>query len=395
MADLSYRASGRASPLALMMSGGGARAAYQVGVLRAISRALPVFRPQIITGVSAGAINAASLAGYPGTFPDALGNLSDLWTELTTEEIFRTDSPSLARIGARWARRLFSSGRAGRRAHGLVDTTPLRLLLMHHLDPRGHGIEGIRQNIAAGRLDAFGLTATNYATGQSVTWIEGENVQSWSLPKRRSRRTRIGVEHVMASAALPIIFPAVPVGNAWYGDGGIRLTTPLSPALHLGAHRILAVSTRYAGSAAEADAPDVTGYPPPAQIIGVLMNAIFLDLLDQDATTLHRINRLVEDLPPEQRDGMRPVELLIIRPSQDLGKLAGTYEPELPPTFRFLMRGLGTRETRSPDWLSMLIFEPDYLRHLIEIGEQDALARMGEIAAFLRVPVEGRPRLVV
>lgn len=374
------------SPLGLVMSGGGARAAYQVGVLRAVGRRCPDFRPRIITGVSAGAINAASIASFDGGFLHALDDLSELWEGLQTEDVLRTDSPSLARIGARWARRLFTSGRAGREAHGLVDTTPLRLLLLHHLDPRGNGIEGIRRNIAAGRLDAFGITATNYATGQSVTWVEGESVDAWSLPKRRSVAEPIRVEHVMASAALPIIFPAVRVGDAWYGDGGIRLTAPLSPALHLGARRILAVSTRYAPTRAEAAVPVVSGYPPPAQIVGVLMNAIFLDLLDHDARTLRRITRLVEDVPPEQRDGLRPVESLIIRPSQDLGALAGDYEPELPPTFRFLMRGLGTRETTSPDWLSMLLFEQDYVRHLMEIGEGDAEARMDEIEAFVAEP---------
>ena len=368
------------------MSGGGARAAYQVGVLRAVARRCPGFRPRIITGVSAGAINAASLASFEGSFPAALDHLSEMWEGLRTEDVLRTDSPSLSRIGLRWARRLLSSGHAGREAHGLVDTTPLQLLLMHHLDPRGDGLRGIGKNIAAGRLDAVGITATNYATGQTVTWIEGESGTAWSLPKRRSVREPIRVEHVMASAALPIFFPAVRVGNAWYGDGGIRLTAPLSPALHLGAGRILAVTTRYARTYAEAEVPAVLGYPPPAQIVGVLMNAIFLDLLDQDAKTLRRITDLVEALPPEKREGLRPVESLIIRPSQDLGALAGDYEPELPPTFRFLMRGLGTRETRSPDWLSMLLFEQDYLRHLMEIGEGDAMDRMDEIEAFLAEP---------
>jgi NTE family protein len=365
------------------MSGGGARAAYQIGVLRALARRWPAFQPQIITGVSAGAINAASLAGYPGSFGEALEDLGQLWGGLTTEQVFRTDSPSLLRIGFRWAKRLLSGGEAGQEAHGLVDTEPLQRLLARHLDPNGNGIEGIGANIRAGRLDAFGITATNYATGRSVTWVEGRAVRSWDRPKRRSISTRIGVEHVMASAALPLIFPAVRVGPAWYGDGGIRLTAPLSPALHLGADRILAVSTRYARTAVEAERPAVTGYPPPAQILGVLMNAIFLDLLDQDATTLRRISELTEDLAPDEREGLRPVQLLVIRPSQDLGRLAGDYEPELPPTFRFLMRGLGTRETRSPDWLSMLLFEPDYIRHLIEIGERDAEAQLDEIGVLL------------
>ena len=372
------------------MSGGGARAAYQIGVLRALARRWPAFQPQIVTGVSAGAINAASLAGYPGPFAEAVERLGRLWSELTTEQVFRTDSPSLVRIGVRWAKRLLSGGEAGHEAQGLVDTTPLQQLLTRHLDPSGGGIRGIEANIRAGRLDAFGITATNYATGRSVTWVQARGERSWDRPQRRSIHTRVGVEHVMASAALPLIFPAVRVGASWYGDGGIRLTAPLSPALHLGADRILAVSTRYARTAVEAEEPAVTGYPPPAQILGVLMNAIFLDLLDQDAATLRRISELTEELESHERDGLRPVRLLVIRPSQDLGRLAGDYEPELPPTFRFLMRGLGTRETRSPDWLSMLLFEPDYVRHLIEIGERDAEAQIDEIGALLG---EGSVRL--
>ena len=373
----------RDAPLALMMSGGGARAAYQIGVLRTLSRHWPAFQPQIITGVSAGAINAASLAGTPQPFVQNLDRLCRLWAGLTTEEVFRTDSSSFLQIAFRWAKRLFSGGEVGQEAHGLVDTAPLRHLLRQHLDPSGNGIQGIEENIRAGRLDAFGITATNYATGRSVTWVQGREKRSWDRPKRRGIHARIGVEHVMASSSLPLIFPAVQVGTDWYGDGGIRLTAPLSPALYLGARRILAVSTRYARTAVEAEEPAVTGYPPPAQILGVLMNAIFLDLLDQDATTLRRISRLTEDLDPGDREGLRPVRLLVIRPSQDLGRLASDYEPELPPTFRFLMRGLGTRETRSPDWLSMLLFEPDYIHHLIEIGERDAEAQLDDIAALL------------
>lgn len=369
------------------MSGGGARAAYQVGVMRGLARQWPAFRPDIITGVSAGAINAVSLASHPGSFPDAVEALHRLWTDLTTDQVFRTDGPSLFRIGWRWLRRLLSGGEVGQGAHGFVDTTPLYRLLRQHLDPHGRGIEGIGQNIRDGRLRAFGLTATDYATGRSVTWTQGRDLEPWDLPNRKSIEACVGVEHVMASAALPFIFPAVPVrtptGGGWYGDGGIRLTAPLSPALHFGAERVLAVSTRYARTAAEAANPATIGYPPPAQIAGVLMNGIFLDLLDQDATTLRRISHLVEDCRPAQPGGLRPVDLLVVRPSEDLGCLAGSYEPELPATFRFLMRGLGSHETRSPDWLSMLLFEPDYLRHLIAIGERDAEARAEEIGAVI------------
>jgi NTE family protein len=367
--------------IALVMSGGGARAAYQVGVLRAIVRRWPDFSPPIITGVSAGAINAAALATRSASFAEAVGLLTRLWSGLTTEEVFRTDPVSLSDIGLRWARRLSSAGKAGRRARGLVDTVPLRDLLTRVIGPEGG--ECVDANVFAGRLDALAITATDYGTGRAVTWVQGRGVQSWDLPARHSIRSRIGVDHVMASAALPLFFPAVQVEGAWYGDGGIRQVAPLSPALHLGARRILAVNTRWARTAEEASVPVVSDYPPPAQILGVLMNAIFLDSLDQDVKMARRISRLARRLPEDRRDGLRPVELLVLRPSQDLSRLAADYEVELPRTFRYLMRGLGTRETSSPDWLSMLLFEPAFLRKLMDVGEADAEARMTEIATFL------------
>jgi NTE family protein len=188
----------------------------------------------------------------------------------------------------------------------------------------------------------------------------------------------------MASASLPIFFPAIQIGEAWYGDGGMRLSAPLSPALQLGAHKILAVSTRYQRQVGEEDLVEVEGYPPPAQVLGVLYNAVFLDVIDQDAHRLQRMNRLLEKLPAEGRDGMRVVDLFIQRPSRDLGRLARYYEPRLPSTFRFLTRGWGTRQTSSPDILSMLMFQPDYIRRLIELGEVDAEVRAAEIDAFIR-----------
>jgi NTE family protein len=187
----------------------------------------------------------------------------------------------------------------------------------------------------------------------------------------------------MASSALPFFFPAIEVDGAWYGDGGIRLTAPLSPAVHLGARRIIAISTRYARSRAQADRPVIAGYPPPAQVAGVLFNAIFLDRLDGDALELRRINDLIERLPEPARDGFRPIDLLMLRPSVDLGQLANEYEPELPRAFRFLTRGLGTKETRSNDMLSLVMFQSDYIRRLIDLGEADALARLDDIRAFL------------
>jgi NTE family protein len=175
----------------------------------------------------------------------------------------------------------------------------------------------------------------------------------------------------------------VQIGKEWHGDGGVRLAAPLSPALHLGAHKIIAVATRYERTAAEADIPDVVGYPPPAQVLGVLYNAIFLDLIDQDVIRLARMNKILRQVPEEKRDGLRVVDILVVRPSRDLGRIAKEYEVRLPRAFRFLTRGTGTREMSSPDFLSLLMFQDDYISRLIELGEADAAARSDEIAAFL------------
>jgi NTE family protein len=193
---------------------------------------------------------------------------------------------------------------------------------------------------------------------------------------------RLVVEHVMASAALPLLFPAIRLADGWHGDGGVRLAAPLSPAVHLGARRILAVSTRHQRLGEVVEVP-THRYPPPAQIVGKLLNAVFLDLLDQDAQRLERINALLREVPPERRGGMREIQCLVVRPSQDLGRLAAEYEPALPRGLRFLTRGLGTRDTASPDFLSLLMFQRDYLERLIAIGEADAEARCEEISRLV------------
>lgn len=371
--------------LGIVMGGGGARAAYQVGFLRSLARHYPHLRIPYVTGVSAGAINAAHLASHHGTFLQAVDELTGLWRDLRVEEVFRVDPGSLARNFVTWAWKLATGGltRGGPRVRGLVDTSPLRRFLTEALHAVDGELTGVSYNLERGRLKAVALSTSSYTTGQSVTWVQGDDIVEWQRPQRRSENTVLTVEHVMASAALPLFFPAVQLGDGWYGDGGIRLAAPLSPALHLGARRVLAISTRYDRSQSEADRPAVTGYPPPAQIVGVLMNSIFLDLLDHDALRLERLNRLVEKLPPEERMGLRPVKLMVLRPSTDLGRLASRYEPELPKVFRFLTRGLGTRETESPDFLSLVLFQPDYLRALMEMGERDADERRDEVRAFL------------
>ena len=370
-----------------MLSGGGARAAYQVGVLRQLAREFPDEVPSILTGVSAGGINAAYLAARQEPLVDKLEDLAEIWTNLHIDNVFKVDLRDLASRSVRWGGRLMAGGKYPLPpARSLVDTAPLRELLERILDETDGGISGITRSIQAGWLKAVALTASSYTTGQSVTWVQGCDdcgIQTWERPQRISIACPLRVDHVAASSALPFFFPAVEVDGAWYGDGGIRLTAPLAPAVHLGARRIIAVSTRYAGSREEADRAAISGYPPPAQVAGVLYNAIFLDHLDGDAFQMQQINRLISELPEGRRDGLRHIDLLLFRPSVDLGRLANDYEPELPRAFRFLTRGLGTKETRSNDMLSLVMFQSDYIKRLVELGEADATARLPEIRRFL------------
>ena len=371
-----------------MLSGGGARAAYQVGVLRLLAREFPDVVPGILTGVSAGGINAAYLAARQEAYAEKVEALTGIWQGIRIDDVFRVDLRDLASRTVRWSGRLLSAGKSPLPpAKSLVDTAPLRVLLQDMLRADGNVIRGIDESLERGWLRSIALTASSYTTGQSITWVQTAHAHgiqtTWERPQRKSTSCALRVDHVMASSALPFFFPAIEVDGAWYGDGGIRLTAPLSPAVHLGARRIIAVSTRYRGSRAEADRPAIAGYPPPAQVAGVLFNAIFLDLLDGDALHMQQVNELIARLPEQQRDGLRHIDLLVIRPSEDLGRLANAYEPELPRAFRFLTRGLGTRETRSNDMLSLVMFQGDYINRLIEMGEADAAARLPEIRSFL------------
>ncbi len=370
--------------IALVMSGGGARAAYQVGFLRCLASEYPELGIPIITGISAGAINAAFLANRPGKFADNIEALARIWSDITPEKIFRVDSPSLIMNTLNWIYHLMASPIAKpSKVRGLVNTQPLRDFLDQHLKPVEGQLTGVETKLNTGELKALAISTTNYMTGQTITWTQGCELQNWERTNQVGQKTWMTVEHIMASAAIPIFFPAVKVNNQWHGDGVIRLHAPLSPAIHLGADRIIAISTRYQRHRKEADRPLIVNYPPPAQIAGILMNAVFLDLLDLDADRLAQTNQLLQKIPPQNRGGRRIIKLFALRPSQDLGKISGQFEPKLPRVFRSFMRRQGTRETSSPDWLSMVMFQPDYLRFLIDLGEKDARAKRTEIEDFL------------
>ena len=389
--------------LALALTGGGARAAYQVGVVRGLTKRFPAFRPNVLTGVSAGAVNAAYLAAYAADVPRAADGLADVWRGLTADRVFRLDRPGVMSTIARTVRPPSTIDPPAE--GGLLDTTPLRDFLASLLGPVGQPMPGVAAALAEGHLDAFALTTTSYTTGQSVTWVQREpeagrteaesRVESWDRPMRRAIRTPLRTEHVLASAALPFFFPSVEIrdarlGHGWYGDGGIRLTAPLSPALHLGADKLLVVSTRHPPTRSEADAPKLRDYPPPTRILGVLLNSVFLDVVDRDADVLRRVNALLATTPREDWNGFRPVDLLVIRPSQDLGKLAEGIEPRLPPSMRIVTGGLSSGDGASEDWLSMLLFEPTYVERLLALGEADAERHADDLTAFLEGDLAAR-----
>ena len=370
------------SDLAVMLTGGGARAAYQVGLLAGLARHFPHLRFQVITGVSAGAINASFLAAAEGTLPEKVERLVEMWCALQVEHIFRFDFRRLLPFRSAMAS-MFPKKR-WRRTGGLLDTTPLRRLLRRVLGTRDRGaIDGIKRNLRNGDIKAVALTTLDYSTGQTVRWVQGRNVDVFEGPNRRSVRTELTLDHVMASAALPFVFPAVSIGNEWHGDGGIRLAAPLSAAVHLGAARILAMSTGYQRTPEEADHPVVQGYPPTGQIISQLVNAVFLDVIDEDVARMERMNEMIRKMPEDDRNGFRPIDLCVLRPSLDLGVLAAEYERYLPRRIKFITRALGAKETESPDFVSLLMFEPNYMQRLVDLGIHDVEQRLDELQLFL------------
>ncbi|NIP59880.1 MAG: patatin [Gemmatimonadetes bacterium] len=378
--------------VALVLLGGGARAAYQVGFLRCLARRMPDVHFEILVGVSSGAINVAHLASRTCPFPEAVTELGELWAGLTPESVMEVDSLSLLKNVFLWSVRLISGGRTiFPPARGLVDCRPLEALLKRNLGDSGGTIRGIDRNIRSGHLEAVALSATRYTTGESVTFVQGCGLpEEWSRPRRIAIRQPLTVDHVMASAALPLILPAVEIDGAWYGDGAVRQATPLAPAIGLGARRIVAVSTHCRGAGRPPSRPVVEGYPPPAQVAGTLLNSVFLDRLHDDVRRLERANCLLESAPDHEGCGLRRVEAFVLRPSVDLGELSRRYENRLPRAFRFMTRGLGTRETSSPDLLSMILFEPAYIRHLMEVGERDAQERSDELRRFLQGGKSGK-----
>jgi len=366
--------------LALVLSGGGARAAYQAGVVAAIAERAPDLRVPVLTGVSAGAINTISLASHAGGFRESAAALRDEWSRLTIEQVYRVQVENVWRSVARWLGRRLRGREREVVVRGLFDMSPLSTFLSGRRD-----LANIDAKIERGDLRAVALSATCYGTGETVTFIQGApDVPVWRRAQRRAVREALTWDHVLASSAIPLLFPAVEIGQAFYGDGSVRQAAPLAPAIHLGAGRILAIGMRPVWGRRRV-AADAGEYPSTAQIIGTLFHAIFLDALDADAERLERVNRTLARLPAGEAtpEELRPVDLLVLRPSQDLGAMARPHWNRLPPVMRRLVNSIGGRREGSADFLSYLLFDPAYTVPLMELGHADAMASWPEIEGFL------------
>jgi NTE family protein len=368
----------------LVLTGGGARAAYQAGALLALAEVLPAgavpFRT--LCGVSAGGLNAAFLGAWRGDFQDAGHRLRDLWLDLSPERVFRTDGARMIGIGTRWMRDLSAGGLFQRsRINFLLDATPLRDFLRERLP-----LADLRRNIASGAIRGFAITATSYATNAAVTFFDGApDIEPWLRATRVGVRVQIRLDHVMASASIPIFFPPVRIQGAWYGDGSVRMTAPLSPAIHMGADRLLVVGVRRWREPSELRPQRLAAGRealPPSEIAGTLLNAVFLETIEADVERLEMVNRLVDRMPEDRRGALRVIPTLVLRPSRDLGQLAGDQYRRFPRFLRYVLSGIGARAHSGSDLLSYLAFEPVYVGRLLELGYEDTLARRAEIEEF-------------
>lgn len=369
---------------ALVLTGGGARGAYQAGVLKYLAENVPEAHFDTLIGTSSGSINVAGLASFEGDVQKAGPVIAGLWGRLSVDQVFRVDFLSIFLIGLRWLYDLTLGGLFGRPlAHSLVDTSPLRDLLESVFRP-----ENIEKAIESGSLKHVAVSATEVNTGFLVTFVQGKNPRMWQRARRRSKPTKLSVDHIMASSAIPLVFPSALVENRRYVDGCIRSTSPLSPASRLGAEKVFAVGVRRyymreIGNHFEQVPEKPEGKPNPAQLGALILNSLFSESLDSDAEHLERLNAMI---PARQEGsfGMKRIDLFVLRPSEDLGELAQKFHSRLPFVIRFLLRGLGSERGESADILSYLLFVPEYTTALIELGYKDAQEEAQRIKAFFR-----------
>ena len=374
--------------IGIVLTGGGARAAYQVGVLRAIADLVPknVSNPfPIICGTSAGAVNAVALAADAANYRRAVLRLQAVWKNFTPEQVYRTDLPGVMKNSLRWMLAAVTGGR-GRDPTSLLDNAPLRRLLSERIE-----FPGIQQAIDARHLYALAITCSGYTSGQSVCFFQGApEVKPWRRVRRVGVPASIGLDHLLASSALPFIFPAVHINREYFGDGSMRQIAPVSPALHLGAERVLVVAVGrqlQASASAERQRNPSEGYPTLAQIAGHAMNSIFLDSMEVDLERLKRINRTLSLLPEEalqhKRTSLRHVDFMVISPSEELEHIAMRHIDELPRTVRGLFGSVGATQRGGSTLLSYLLFGRRFCRELIALGYKDAMAKRENLRGFL------------
>lgn len=371
--------------LGLVMMGGGARAAYQVGVLKGVAEFVKKGEPtpfKVISGISAGAINAAALASAAHNYHKAVFRLLTIWGNFHCDQIFYTSAGGIIKTGAHWLIGMMLAGLTKNKPMYLLDRTPLHGLLSNYLHTNG-----IQRNIDNGFLHAVSVNASGYYSGQNVTFFQGvPSIKSWKRSRRIGCREKINVDHLMASSAIPFIFKAEKVNREFFGDGSIRLIAPLSPSLHLGADKLMIIGNRKE----DEESPiriDQNISPSFAEIASHVLNSIFLDSLEADLERLTRINNTVSKIPNqtiiEHDIPLRNVDTLLIAPSEDIGRLAAPHASDMPPAIRLLLRGIGAMRTEGSSLMSYLLFEKGYCRDLIELGYEDTIAKKEEIKDFL------------
>ncbi|PTQ82630.1 patatin-like phospholipase family protein [Nitrosomonas ureae] len=371
----------------LVLTGGGARAAYQVGVLRAIAELLPDKSRNpfpVICGTSAGAINAASIAVAANNFSEGVAQLEDVWSNFHVDQIYRSDLVGVVHNTLRCLLSLISTEYGQHNPISLLDNAPLEALLRNRFSFRT-----IQHCIRSGSLHALGLTAWGYTSGQSVTFYQAaREVLPWKRAQRLGVPVEIGVEHLMASSSIPFIFPAVKLNREYFGDGSMRQMAPISPALHLGADKVLIIGVRKPVTD-EPKRTSATSYPPFAQIAGHALNSIFVDSLDVDLERLLRINETLKLIPSEvfkqNNVSLRPVEAMMIAPSEGINEIAQNYAHTLPWIMRSLYRAIGAMGPNGSTLLSYVLFEAPFCRHLIKLGYNDTLQQKNELLKFIGV----------
>jgi len=366
--------------VALVLTGGGARSAYQVGVLLALAELWPRSRNpfQIIVGTSAGAVAAGVLAAEAHHWRRAVTGLERVWANFRSGQVFHVDAPHMLRAGAHWILALMSGGLVLAPPRSILDNTPLRELLGVHVD-----CGGIRRSIERGHLRALALCSTSYNSGKSVAFYDGvESISDWSRAQRIGTRTEFTVDHLMASAAIPLLFPPIRIGEEFFGDGSMRQIHPLSPAIHLGADRLLIIGVRARRAAGVALNRAHTVMPTPGEIFGYMLDTLFTDQIYGDLEQLERINVLVHSAPHATR-GERPIDTLMLAPSVDPREIADRYVRDMPRGLRALLRVIGGRDESGSQLASYLMFEAPYTRALIDLGYRDAMEARAALAAFL------------